>query len=206
MNESIQQLTEKIYQEGIEKAQRQAKEIIDEATKKGLAVVDHAEAKAKQIIESAERRALELKIKTETEMRLSARNAMVKLKQQITDLVIYRLTHEPVLAATQDTVFLQTLIGKLMDSWLTHLGKEGRLQVLLPATEYKQYRNYLEERSADLLKAGISVEFVGSIRCGFQVNAVDQGFKINFTDEDFEHYFSAFARPRIYKLLFGKES
>jgi V/A-type H+-transporting ATPase subunit E len=206
MNESIQQLTDKIYQEGIEKAQKQAKEIIDEATKKGLSVVNQAEAKAKQIIESAERRALELKIKTETEMRLSARNAMVKLKQQITDLVIYRLTHDPVLTATQDTAFMHTLIGKLMDYWLAHLGQEGRLQILLPETEYKQYRNYLEERVADLLKAGITVDFVGSIRCGFQVNAVDQGYKINFTDEDFEHYFSAFARPRIYKLLFGKES
>lgn len=206
MNESIQQLTNKIYQEGIEKAETQAKEIIDDATQKACDLVDHAEAKAKQIIENAERKATEIKLKTETEMRLSARNAVVNLKQQLTNLIIYKLTHNSVTSAVQDTIFMQTLISKLLDYWLTQVGHEERLRILLPENEYQQYRTYLKERTADLLKTGISIEFTGAIKHGFQVDAIDQGFKVNFTDEDFEHYFSSFARPRIYKLLFGKEA
>ncbi|MBX2945328.1 MAG: hypothetical protein KF725_05805 [Cyclobacteriaceae bacterium] len=205
MNESIQQLTEKIYREGIEKAEAQAKEIIDDATQKACDLVDHAEAKAKQIIDNAERKATEMKLKAETEMKLSARNALVNLKQQITNVIIYKLTHDTVTTAVQDTAFMQTLVSKLMDYWLTHVGREERLRILLPENEYQQYRQYLEERAATLLKTGISIEFNGAIKHGFQVDAVDQGFKVNFTDEDFEHYFSSFARPRIYKLLFGKE-
>lgn len=205
MNESIQQLTEKIYREGIEKAEAQAKEIIDDATQKACDLVDHAEAKAKQIIDNAERKATEIKLKAETEMKLSARHALVNLKQQITNVIIYKLTHDTVTTAVQDTAFMQTLVSKLMDYWLTHVGREERLRILLPENEYQQYRQYLEERAAALLKTGISIEFNGAIKHGFQVDAVDQGFKVNFTDEDFEHYFSSFARPRIYKLLFGKE-
>ncbi len=206
MNESIQQLTDKIYQEGIEKVEEQAKEIIADATQKSCNLVDDAEAKAKQIIENAERNAIEIKLKAETEMKLSARNALVNLKQQITNLVIYKLTNDSVTSAVQDTAFMQTLISKLMDHWLTQVGREERLRILLPENDYHQYRDYLAERTTSLLKTGISVEFSGAIKHGFQVDAVDQGFKVNFTDEDFEHYFSSFARPRIYKLLFGKEA
>ena len=92
-----------------------------------------------------------------------------------------------------------------MDYWLTHVGREERLRILLPENEYQQYRKYLEGRTVDLLKTGISVEFNGAIKHGFQIDAEEQGFKVSFTDEDFEHYFRSFARPRIYKLLFGKE-
>lgn len=205
MQESIQQLTEKIYREGIEKAEERGRIIIEDAAQKARDLVDDAEAKAKVILEQAEKKAAELKMKNEAEMRLSARQAMGMLKQRLTDLVIWQLNHEPVYNALNDTPFVQTLISKLMEYWLENFGKEERLKILLPKNEYDEYRQYLETKTAELLSKGITIEFSDTMQHGFKVDAVDQGFKISFTENDFEHYFRTFARPRIYKLLFGKE-
>jgi V/A-type H+-transporting ATPase subunit E len=206
MNESIQQLTDKIYKEGVEKAEEKAREIIQEATQKSIALVTAAEEKAKRIIDSAEEKAQEVKLKNEAEMKLSANHALMNLKQKISDVIIMKITSESTLSAVRDTAFIQSLISTLMDYWLHHFGQEERLQILLPENEYQQYRKFLEERTAALLKSGISTEFSDSIGHGFQINAIDQGFRVSFTDDDFERYFRTFARPRIYKLLFGKES
>ena len=205
MNESVQQLTNKIYQEGIGKAEIRAKEMLDDAARKARELVDEAESRARQIIDNAERKAAELKLKNEAEMRISARQAMGTLKQRITEMVNYQLNHQSVSSAVRDISFMQSLISKLMDYWLAKFGQEERLRILLPQDEYQAYKKYLEERTGELIKSGISIEFSGSLKHGFQIVAIDQGFKVSFTDEDFEHYFSTFARPRIHKLLFGQD-
>lgn len=205
MQESIQQLTEKIYREGIEKAEDRAQSIIEDAARKARDVVDEAEAKARQILEQAEIKAVELKLKNEAEMRLSARQAMVALKQQITEMIVWKLNHESIKEAISDVAYMQELIRKIMDNWLEKFGQESRLQFILPQEQYQQYRQFLEQQTGNVIQSGITVTFIESMKKGFQVVAVDQGFKIRFTDEDFENYFSSFARPRIYKLLFGKE-
>ncbi|MCU0357122.1 MAG: hypothetical protein MUE95_06050 [Cyclobacteriaceae bacterium] len=205
MHESVQQLTNKIYQEGIEKAEARGREILDEAARKARELVDEAEAKARTIIDQAEKKAVETRLKNEAEMKLSARQAMVSLKQQISGMIVYKLNHEPVKDAINDVEYLKTLIAKIMDHWLERQGKESRLQFLLPEDDYRHYRDFLEARTGLLMNSGITVEFNGTMKKGFQVVAADEGYRINFTDEDFENYFSSFARPRIYKLLFGKE-
>jgi V/A-type H+/Na+-transporting ATPase subunit E len=205
MHESVQQLTNKIYQEGIEKAEARAREILEEAARKSRELVDEAEAKARQILENAEKNAMETRLKNEAEMKLSARQAMVALKQQITEMIVWKLNHETIKESVSDVAYMQELIRKIMDNWLEKFGQESRLQFILPQDEYQQYRQFLEQRTGKVIQTGISVAFTESMKNGFQVVAVDQGFKVSFTDDDFENYFSSFARPRIYKLLFGKE-
>lgn len=205
MNESIQQLTNKIYQEAVGKAEIRSREILDEAAVKARKIVDDAEAKARIILENTERSAAELKAKYESEMRISARQAMSALKQRITELVIWQLNHEPAQNAVGDTTFMQALITKLMDYWLANFGQEDHLRILLPKNEYEEYRSFLQGKTAELLRSGITVEFTDTMRHGFQVEPVEHGFRISFSDEDFENYFSNFARPRVYKLLFGKD-
>jgi V/A-type H+/Na+-transporting ATPase subunit E len=206
MNVSIQQLADKIYTEGVEKAEIRSKDILDESIRKARKVVDEAEAKAQQIIENAERNAAELRLKYNAEMRISVRQAMSALKQHITDMVVWQINHDVVHKVVDDTTFMQALIGKVMDYWLSNFGKENHLSISLPENEYGQYRSFLEARTADLHRSGITIEPTNLIQHGFQIEPVGQGFRMRFSDEDFENYFSSLARPHVYKLLFEKEN
>ena len=205
MQESVQALTEKIYQEGIEKAEEKGQQIIADATEKAKDIVAKAQEKAGEIITNAEKRAADLKTKVDAELRLSARQAMGMLKQRITDLLIWEVTSEPLDKAFENTEFITGLIEKLVDFWLANFGQEEHLRILLPEEDYAEYQAYIKARSQELLKKGITIQFEGAMKKGFQIETADNRFKVSFTADDFENYFRTFARPRTYKLLFGEE-
>ena len=62
--EKIQELTEKIYSEGVERGRQEADRIIAEAQEKAQAIIAEAQQKAKNIQATAERAAAELDANT----------------------------------------------------------------------------------------------------------------------------------------------
>ena len=205
MQESVQLLTEKIYKEGVVKAEARGEEIIEEAKQKALNIVNQAEAKAEDIITKAEQKAADLKTKVDAELRLSARQSIGMLKQRMTDLIIWEVTNEPIEKAFENTEFVIELIEKLVDFWLASFGQEERIRILLPEEDYQRYQEFIKGRAQELLKQGMTVEFKGKMSKGFMIETEDKRFKVSFTADDFENYFRTFARPRTYQLLFGEE-
>lgn len=204
MNQSVQELTNKIYEEGVAKAEARGSQIIEEARQKARKIVEQAEERQKSIIESAEQNAIELKAQIEAEIRLSARKSIGDLKQRINDLIIEEVALAPIEKAMDDVEFVQKLISKLLDTWTENFGKEEYLQLTLPDSDSEDYQTFLKQRAADFLKKGAEIQFSKKLPRGFHVEHRDIGFKISFTDEDFENYFRSFAKARTYKMLFGE--
>lgn len=205
MQSSVEELTRKIYSEGVEKAEEKGQEIINEASKKAKSIIANAEAKAKEIVENAEKSAVDLKIKQEAELRLASRQAIGLLKQKVTDLLIWEVTSEPVKNAFEDGQFIKRLIEKLVEFWLATFAQEDKLEILLPENDFSDYQKYLGDMAQELLKKGVKVDFTGTMKDGFAIAPSDGRFKVSFTSDDFENYFKTFARPRTYKLLYGEE-
>ena len=67
MDTKIQELTDKIYKEGVEKGNEEAGRIIADANAQKQAIVSEAEAEAKRIVAAAQKQAAELKKNTEAE-------------------------------------------------------------------------------------------------------------------------------------------
>ena len=65
MDTKIQELTDKIYKEGVEKGNEEAGRIIAEANAQKDTILKDAEAEAKRIVAAAEKQAAELKKNTE---------------------------------------------------------------------------------------------------------------------------------------------
>ncbi len=61
MDTKIQELTDKIYKEGVEKGNEEAGRIIADANAQKQAILTEAEAEAKRIVAQAEKQAAELK-------------------------------------------------------------------------------------------------------------------------------------------------
>ena len=86
MDAKIQELTEKIYNEGVKQGQAEADRLIAEAETRAGKIEADATARAEEIIKSAERRASELKKNTESELRLYTAQLVDSLKSSICDL------------------------------------------------------------------------------------------------------------------------
>ncbi len=196
MTTSLQELTDKIYAEGVEKGKAQADAIIAEAQEKAAAILAEAEKAAAQTIAAAEQKAAELDKNTRSELRLFADQAVNALKTQITDLLNDQLASESVKAATADKAFMQKVIADLV----AELAKEG--EVTIEAKDAEALNAYFAKNAKGLLEKGVKIAEVKGIKTDFAIVPQKGGYKLTFGDKELVEYFKEFLRPQLIDLLF----
>ncbi len=196
MTTSLQELTDKIYAEGVEKGKAQADAIVAEAQEKAAAILAEAEKAAAQTIAAAEQKAAELDKNTRSELRLFADQAVNALKTQITDLLNDQLASESVKAATADKAFMQKVIADLV----AELAKEG--EVTIEAKEAEALNAYFAKNAKGLLEKGVKIAEVKGIKTDFAIVPQKGGYKLTFGDKELIEYFKEFLRPQLIDLLF----
>ncbi len=204
MESKLQELTSRIYREGIEKAQAEAAQIKEQATHEAEELLENARRQAQNIIEEARKEAEELRRNVTNEIRMSSRQAMAALRQQITELITTQLIENPLKEAFNDKDFLKKLMEIIIRSWANLNNGQG-MTIILPPTEEKELGVWLETQGRKLLSAGLNVVYDEKTGKGFRIGPGDQSYIISFTEKDFENFFRTYLRPRTIKLLYGGE-
>src|SRR3989339_209730 len=96
MENKLQELTQKLYNEGVEKANQEADKILADAKAEALKIMQNAEKEAKTIVTKAEQRANEIQKITTSEIQLAAKQALRNVKQQVTELIVSKVIEDPV--------------------------------------------------------------------------------------------------------------
>lgn len=115
--DKIQELTSKLYTEGVEKGKEEAKKIVATAREQEQRILGEARAKADEMLSSAEKESAALKKHTEAELKLYATQTSEALKTEIINLVTDKLTTSQVSAAVNDSAFMQQLILEMVQNW-----------------------------------------------------------------------------------------
>lgn len=194
--DKIQELTSKLYAEGVEKGKQEAEKIIAEANAQKKQILDEATAKAQEIIATAEKQSAEMRSHTEAELKLFAAQAIEALKTEITNLITDKLVSENVKVAMQDQTFIQKIIVELVRNW----SKNEKLTIGVQNS--KDIENYIASNAKDILDKGLKIESVNGIKSGFTLSPEDGSYKVKFGEEEFIEYFKEFLRPQVQKLLF----
>lgn len=198
MENKIQELTEKIYREGVEKGNEEAKNIIEEAKSKEEAILNDAQKKADKIIADAQKKAAELKKNTEAELKLFGRQTVDALKTEIANLITGEIATSSVKAAFADKDFTQKLILHLVDNF------SGNDNFIVQLKDADGLKKYMEANTKGLLNNKIKIEQVNDIKTSFVIQPEDGSYKISFGEEEFISYFKEFLRPQLVELLFNK--
>ncbi len=196
MNTTLQELTDKIYAEGVEKGKAEAAIIIAEAEQKAKEIVAAAEKEAAKKLAEAEKKSQELDKNTRSELHLFAEQSVNALKTEITNLLCDRLVSDSVKAATADPKFMQKLIADLA----SQLAKGG--EVVIEAKDAEALKKYFAQNAKDMLQKGIEIREVKGIKTQFAIAPQDGGYKLAFGDDEFIAYFKEFLRPQLIELLF----
>lgn len=194
--DKIQELTSKLFNEGVEKGKNEADRIIAEANQKEKQIVADAKQQAEQILSAARKEAAEMKSNTESELKLFAAQASEALKSEITNLMTDKLAESNVKAAAEDKAFMQKLILDLVKNW----SKDEKLTIGLENS--KELEKYIAANAKDLLDKGLKIETVNGVKTGFLLSPEDGSYRVKFGEEEFIEYFREFLRPQIQKLLF----
>ena len=194
--DKIQELTSKLYEEGVKKGNAEAEKIIADAEKKEKQILDDAHSKAQEIINTAKKKSTEVNNNAESELKLYASQALEGLKTEVTNIITEKLATSSVKAAIEDKVFMQKLITNLMQNWTEK-------QTMVVSVENKdELENYILANAKSLLDNKLKIESVNGIKTGFEITPEDGTYKVKFGEEEFIEYFKEFLRPQIQKLLF----
>jgi V/A-type H+-transporting ATPase subunit E len=204
MSTKVNELTNKIYTEGIEKAKKDAKQIISNAEKEAEKIINDSKLKAEQYLANAEKDAKELAKNTESELRLASQKFISSLKQTISKLITTAQTESPVKQAVNDAEFVQKMILALLKNWKSDASENPTVEILLPEQYKDEFDSFFEKKAKESLNSGMNINYDPRITSGFRIKSEKGNYYISFTDKDFENYFKTYLKNKTNKLLFGE--
>ena len=123
MQTKLQELTEKIYNEGVDKAQKEADAIIKAAEKKAQDIENDAVEKAKMIVAEAGKKAEDLKRHVDSELKMSVNQSVSALKQNIANTLSMSAIEPPIRELFSDKDFLKSIIEKVVSGIMGKIGR-----------------------------------------------------------------------------------
>ena len=94
--EKIQELTDKLYREGVEKGNAEGMRLVEKAKAEADKLVADARKEADEIVDKARKQAQELDANTKSELKLYAGQALSALKSEIVNVVSDKLVKDTV--------------------------------------------------------------------------------------------------------------
>lgn len=198
MDAKLQNLLEKIYEDGVSKGHEAGNAALKSAQIKAEALVSEATLEATRIREEARKEVEQLIQNTRTEIQLASEQAIQNLKQRIQNLLTVKIIAAPVKAAFNDKAFIQDMILKMIDRWTD---KDDGLRLLLPKEEADLFEFFTKQTEAALAQ-GLQVELDQKSTNGFRIGPADGRYQLSFSDADFEAFFTDFLRPATRTWLF----
>lgn len=194
--DKIQELTSKIYEEGIIKGNQDAERIREEAQNYYNDKVKEAQKEAEQIIRKAEEKAAELSKNTQSELQLFARQAVDALKTEIVNLLADKIAVSSIEKAFEAKDFMH----KLLLTFVQQMAKEE--QVSVGAENAEAFKKYVENNAREILDNKLTIKEVKGLPAEFIIEPKDGSFKIYFGEEEFLNYFKTFLRPQLVEMFF----
>lgn len=194
--EKIQELTEKIFHEGVEKGQEEAARIIEQAKAEAAKIVEEAKEQAAAIEANAQKRASEVDANTKSELKLYTSQSLNALKSEIANVLTDKVVKEAVEGLAADSNFLGQFAVTLASKWADNE------KIVISSSEADSLKSYFAARAKNLLDNGVTIDKVNGKQTFFTIAPADGSYKINFGKEEFETYFKNFLRPQLIDILF----
>lgn len=201
MENKLQQLTEKLYQDGLSKGKSEAEQLVKQANHQAEKILEDAEKRAAEIVAKAEKKALETKRNAESEIDLASRQTIARVKQTVENLIVAKAIEAPIANAFDDLSFVKELIQTVVKNSM----KDEDLTILLPETKENEFLNMVQKNMQTVFEKGVDVKFERNIKSGFRIEINRRNYQLSFTDSDFTELFKTHIRSKLLELLFGKQ-
>ena len=200
-NNKLQELTQKLYNDGLEKGRTEAERLVAEAKEQAAKILADARAEADAIAKAAQDRAEDIAKNAMTEITLAGRQALSKIKSEIAEAIILKSTGAAVKAASIDATFIKDMLLAVATNWNAS-SAEVSLKALLPEAKRAELDAAMQKSATELLKAGVEVGYSKEGKTGFKVGEKAGGYYISFTDESFDALLQEYLREKVANLLY----
>ena len=196
MENKIQELTDKIYREGVEKGNEEAQRLVSNAREEAAKILEEARKEAEAIMAAARKSATETAENTQSEIKLFAGQAVNALKTEIASLLTNQVVSDAVKGFVVDKDYLNKFIVSLATQWAADEA------IVISTADAEGLKKYFAANAKAVLDKGVKIEQVNGNKTLFSISPADGSYKVNFGEEEFENYFKEFLRPQLVEMLF----
>lgn len=196
MENKIQELTDKLLKDGVEKGKAEAEKIIAEANKQAAEIVAAANAKAAEAEADSKKNIASLEDNTKAEIRMYAAQALEALKSEIANVVSDKIVKLAAAQLTDDKTFMNEFMFKLAEKW------GAQEDIVISTEDAAALTGVFAKKAAAMLSAGVTIQQVNGHKTQFTIEPKDGSYKVNFGAAEFESYFKNFLRPQLVEMLF----
>lgn len=201
MSNKLQELTDRLYNEGLSKGKEEGEILLFKARKEADEIIANARKQAEDIVTEAENRAAQLKEKAESDIKMASEQALMATKKDIENLLVNALCAEETEKVLSEEKFLKEIILAVAQKFSTQQPED--ISLVLPASLKSMLEPWVSTELKKALKKEISVDFSKKIKGGFSIGPQNGSWYISMSDESFKALISEYLRPVTKKLLFG---
>ena len=199
--DKLQELTQKLYNEGLSKGKEEGEAILAQAKAQAEDIVKKAQEEAAAIVEQAQKEAADYKVKVEGDVKMASSQALQATKAAIEQIIVAKAVDAPVKEALSQADFLKGIITAVAQRFSAQESTD--LALVLPEQLQKELEPFLKGALAQTLGKGVEASFTKKLNGGFKIGPKDGSYFISFTDEAFQQLIGDYLRPGTKKILFG---
>ena len=203
MQNKLQELTDKLYQEGLSKGKEEGEEILARAREESERIISDANREAAAIMDRAAKEEAALRSKVEGDIKMASAQAIQATKKDIENLVVAKISDEKIKEALSDPSFIKRIIKVVAERFSAEQSTD--LSLVLPESLKESLEGFVSGELSRALKGSVSASFSKKVAGGFTIGPADGSYFISFTDESLKALIGEYLRPVTRKLLFGEE-
>lgn len=199
--DKLQELTEKLYDEGLAKGRAEGSQIVEKAKAEAAEILSSAKKEAESILSAAAKEAEAAKAKAESDIAMASAQALSATRSDIENLIVTSISAGKVSKTLADTDYLKEIITAVAKNFSSE--NPSDIALVLPENLKAQLAPFVENELPKVIGKGIEANFSKKIAGGFTIAPKDGGYFISLSDESFRNLIAEYLRPSTKKLLFG---
>ena len=195
----LEHLISKINQEGVEKGEKQAAEILARAKERAAAIVAEAEAAAKAHMAKAERDSLVYVERGTRSLEQAARDLLIGVGQSIETMI-----QDIVTSATDEALDPRTLkrmMVKMAQAYAEKNGTESSIELLIGEQDQAEILKFFAREYRRRLVSGLNITIDHGVRKGFRVVLENERVYHDFTKPAIAEALANFLRPHLAEIV-----
>ena len=201
MPNKLQELTERLYQEGLSKGKEEGELLLARAREEAARIVEEARQQAAGIVADAQKQADDLREKTSSDVKMASAQCLQATRKDIEDLLVGAVSAGSVNKNLSDPDFLKKIILSVAERFSAT--ESADLALILPASLQQELEPWLAGELASALGSQPKASFSKKVAGGFSIGPKDGSWFVSLTDETFQALIAEYLRPVTRKLLFG---
>lgn len=197
MKMELKSLIDKIKKDGVEQAEKEAREIIAKSEDEARQIIKEAQDEKQQIIKDAENAADSLRRSSEEAIKQSGRDALLTLRERVTEFF------NRVLKSKMSEQLSPDLLKEVIVKAVENCQKEGAMdiEVVLSKDDKKNLEKVLFEALAEEAKKRLTLVGKEGIGKGFRIGEKGKDSYLDFTDDALAEAFKRYLNPRLAEML-----